>query len=89
VLDPDGVFRTVIAHEDPGIANWLDTSGHEQGSIAARFLRAESAPIPRLRAVPLAALGEELPPETTQIGPATRREILASRRRAVLRRYRV
>ena len=89
LLDADGVFRAVIAHEDPGVANWLDTGGHTEGSIAARFLRAESAPTPRLRAVPHASLDTELPGTTKRIDPATRREILASRRRAVLHRYRV
>ncbi len=89
LLDADGVFRGVIAHEDPGIANWLDTGGHTEGSIAARFLLAASAPTPRLRVVPHASLDSELPGTTKRIDPATRREILARRRRAVLRRYRV
>ncbi len=89
LLDADGVFRGVIAHEDPGVANWLDTGGHPEGSIAARFLLAASAPTPRLRVVPHASLDSELPGTTKRIDPATRREILARRRRAVLRRYRV
>ena len=37
-LDPDGMLRAVIAHEDPGVANWLDTLGHRQGSVHLRFL---------------------------------------------------
>ena len=89
VLDPDGVFRAVIAHEDPGVANWLDTGGHTSGSIAARFLLAESAPVPVLRAVSLGDLDTSLPEGAKRMDPATRREILARRRRAVLRRYRV
>ncbi|MDZ4278646.1 MAG: hypothetical protein U1B78_05850, partial [Dehalococcoidia bacterium] len=39
-LDDDGVFRGIIAHGDPGVPNWLDTFGHTQGTIAARFLLA-------------------------------------------------
>ena len=35
-VDPDGVFRAVIAHSDPGIANWLDTLGHRQGAVLMR-----------------------------------------------------
>lgn len=89
VLDADGVFRAVIAHEDPRVANWLDTGGHTEGSIAARFLRAESAPKPSLRAVSRASLDAEIPAATKRIDPAARREILSRRRRAVLRRYRV
>ena len=38
-IDPDRVFRAVIAHTDPGMANWLDTLGHRQGSVHLRILR--------------------------------------------------
>jgi hypothetical protein len=38
-VDPDGMFRAVIAHADPGVANWLDTLGHQQGSVHLRLLR--------------------------------------------------
>jgi hypothetical protein len=89
VLDADGACRIVIAHEDPGVANWLDPGGNTEGSIAARFLRAGAAPTPVLRAVPWDDLLAELPAETRRIDLATRTEILARRRRAVLRRYRV
>jgi hypothetical protein len=88
-LTRDGVFRAVIAHDDPGVANWLDTGGHTRGSIAARFLRAESAPKPAMRVVPRHRLDAELPADTPRIDAATRRDVLARRRRAVLRRYRV
>ena len=37
-LDPDGMFRAVIAAADPGVANWLDTLGHQQGSVHLRLL---------------------------------------------------
>lgn len=87
-LDSDGVFRAVIAHEDPGVANWLDTAGHTQGTIAARFLLADAAPVVRLRAVSLAELHRELPDDTARVTPAARAAALARRRHAVLRRYR-
>jgi hypothetical protein len=35
-VDPDGVCRAVIAHSDPGVANWLDTLGHRQGAVLMR-----------------------------------------------------
>jgi hypothetical protein len=40
-LDPDGSFRVHVAHRDPGVANWLDTTGVTSGNIAVRALRAE------------------------------------------------
>ena len=88
VLDSDGVFRGVIAHRDPGVANWLDPGGHTRGSIAARFLLATSAPEPQMRKVPFAALHASLPSDTAFVSIAERAERLARRRRAVWLRYR-
>ena len=43
-LEPDGSYRIVIAHEDPGVPNWLDCEGHRHGTIFWRFLLPESDP---------------------------------------------
>ncbi len=40
-LEPDGSFRMVIAHADPGLPNWLDTEGRPYGMIYWRFLLPE------------------------------------------------
>jgi hypothetical protein len=88
-LDADGTFRGVIAHEDPGVPNWLDTAGHEKGTLIARFVMAEAAPVIRTRSVKLAALQGELPPETPRVTFAEREASLARRQRAVWRRFRV
>jgi hypothetical protein len=88
-LDADGTFRGVIAHEDPGVPNWLDTAGHEKGTLIARFVMAEAAPVIRTRSVKLAALQDELPPETPRVSFAEREASLARRQRAVWRRFRV
>jgi hypothetical protein len=87
-IDPDGVFRGVIAHSDPGVANWLDPGGHTQGSATARFLLAESGPKPAMRRVKLHALRESLPADTAFVSPQQRSESLARRRRAAWLRYR-
>jgi hypothetical protein len=42
--EPDGSFKIVIAHTDPGVANWLDTEGHARGSIFWRFLLPHTDP---------------------------------------------
>ena len=47
------MLRVVIAHEDPGVANWLDTAGHSEGPIILRCVRTESAPVPTTRVVPI------------------------------------
>ena len=42
--EPDGSYTIVIAHRDPGVANWLDTGGHRVGTIFWRYLLPESDP---------------------------------------------
>ena len=39
--DSDGNFRMIIAHKDPGVANWLDTEGRQSGTVYWRFLLPE------------------------------------------------
>jgi hypothetical protein len=43
-LEPDGTYRIVIAHQDPGVPNWLDCEGHHTGTIFWRFLLPETDP---------------------------------------------
>jgi hypothetical protein len=40
-LEADGSFRIVLAHEDPGVPNWIDTEGHQVGLIFCRFMLPE------------------------------------------------
>jgi hypothetical protein len=41
VLEPDGSFRMIVAHRDPGGPNWLDTEGRQAGTIFWRFFLPE------------------------------------------------
>lgn len=43
-LEPDGSFRVVVAHRDPGVPNWLEPAGHTGGLVFCRWLQAESPP---------------------------------------------
>ncbi len=36
-------FRVIVAHEDPGLPNWLDTEGRSNGIVYWRFLMPEGA----------------------------------------------
>ncbi|NLY95039.1 MAG: DUF1214 domain-containing protein [Myxococcales bacterium] len=47
--EPDGSVRIVVAHEDPGHPNWLDTCAHERGTMCFRWIRAEHTPQPKTR----------------------------------------
>ncbi len=56
-LEADGSYRLVVAHSNPGVANWLDTDGHRQGSIFWRFLLPKTDPTAiDCAVVPLASL---------------------------------
>ena len=84
----DGVFRAVISHRDPGIANWLDTTGATQGCITYRWNQADSNPVPTLKLIPFADLEGHLDDPWIRISPEQRSDILQTRRRGALRRFR-
>ena len=52
--EPDGSVRIVVAHKNPGVSNWLETTGHEQGTMCFRWVRASEHPEPNTRVVKLA-----------------------------------
>ncbi len=45
-VEADGRFRIVVAHEDPGVPNWLDTGGERSGILFIRYLLPEEKPEP-------------------------------------------
>jgi len=49
----DGSFRLVVAHEDPGVPNWIDTAGHHHGTMALRWVRTDAHPKPETQVVKL------------------------------------
>jgi hypothetical protein len=56
-LEADGGFRIAIAHEDPGIPNWLDTEGRAFGLVFFRYMLPESdIETPRAQLVPIDSL---------------------------------
>jgi hypothetical protein len=88
-IDADGVCRVVVAHQDPGVANWLDTVGHERGVVIFRWVRVSHRPQPDLRLVTFSDLGSVLPPETVRVEPSERARVIDRRRDAVARRLAV
>jgi hypothetical protein len=51
---PDGSVRIVIADQEPGVPNWLDTAGHRRGCIIMRQVGTPKPDDPRCQVVPLA-----------------------------------
>jgi hypothetical protein len=85
-IDADGRFRCVIAHRDPGVPNWLDTSGHPEGMIQYRWIWSHSNPAPRLTRVRFADVRAALPADTPHVTPEERRCRIAGRQIHVARR---
>lgn len=54
--EPDGSVRIIVAHEDPGLPNWINTCAHSQGTMCFRWIRAAEHPQPKTRVVPFASL---------------------------------
>ena len=87
-IEPDGMLTVVIAHDDPGVANWLDPSGHEDGYITFRWMGAAENPRPVCSQVARAQLSDHLPAGAARIGPEARAKQIAARRAGVRRRFR-
>ncbi len=48
-LNPDGTVTIVVAARDPGFGNWLDTAGHDHGTMLLRWTGAQDHPVPATR----------------------------------------
>lgn len=42
--EPDGSIELWVAHRDPGHPNWIQTVGHERGTMCFRWVRPEGEP---------------------------------------------
>jgi hypothetical protein len=90
-LDPDGRFRFVISERDPGVANWLECTGHRRGYVQLRWqrlsrdLRPEDGP--QAEVVSVTELERRLPfyPQA-RITRSAYAERIAARQAAVARR---
>jgi len=90
-IDPDGMLRFVISERDPGVANWLERTGHRRGYVQIRWQRLtrELTPAdgPRVAVVPQAELPGRLPYyEQARVSPAEWRTRIAARQAAVAER---
>jgi hypothetical protein len=82
--DDDGKFRIVLAHRDPGVANWLDTTGLERGVLILRFCGAKAAKVPTTRVVKSDDVAAALP-GVPPFGADERRAQIIERREGVAR----
>ncbi|MCY3850153.1 MAG: hypothetical protein OXF75_05045 [Acidimicrobiaceae bacterium] len=86
-IDPDGVLRVVVSHQDPGIQNWLALGGCPRGLLAYRWNNSDTTPVPALSLMPVSEIAGRLHPDTPQISTDERAALNAERRRHALRRF--
>lgn len=51
--NPDGSVTIIVAERDPGHGNWVDTAGHEHGTMLLRWTGAKEHPVPKTKVVRL------------------------------------
>jgi hypothetical protein len=63
--DPDGKIRFVVSERDPGVANWLECTGHRRGYLQIRWQRTSreftAADGPTVELVPFDEVAAHLP----------------------------
>ena len=84
----DGRFYAVLSLQDPGVPNWLDTAGFQQGTIYGRWYDCDSHPMPSLKRVKFSEIRKHLPADTPVVTPQERAAALAARVAACQRRRR-
>ena len=86
-VDTDNVVRLVMAHDDPGVHNWLDTQGFSSGNLGYRNLMSQNPASFRTRLVKRAELLAALPEDTAMVTRAERAAQLLERYRAIKLRF--
>ena len=89
--DPDGLLRFVVCERDPGLANWLETTGHPRGYLQIRWQRTSreftAADGPVIEKVAFDALPSVLPYySAARVTPGKWRARIAARQAAVANR---
>ncbi|MGE0385543.1 MAG: hypothetical protein AB7Q97_12490 [Gammaproteobacteria bacterium] len=86
-MDADRRVRCVLAAQDPGVPNWLDTMDHRAGIVFLRAHGSAAGVSPRVTRVALEDLDRHLPAGTPVVEARARRETIARRERAIRRLY--
>jgi hypothetical protein len=93
-VDDDGVIRLVVAHADPGVLNWLDTTGHREVFMSPRWAYSETPdpdqwPSLSAKKVRFSEVLDHLPESTKRVTPEERRHEIEIRQHHVQKRFRV
>ncbi|MEZ0355097.1 hypothetical protein [Mycobacterium sp. SA01] len=86
-VDGDGKVRLVLAHDDPGVHNWVDTQGFERGNLTYRHMLGGEPAVLSTHLVARAELDDALPPDTNRITASERTAQMWERFTAVRARF--
>ena len=89
--DPDGKIRIVVAERNPGVTNWVETTGHRKGFLQFRWQRVSRALTeadgPTVDLVDVADVGDRLPyHDGNRISAGDWRERIALRQQQIQNR---
>lgn len=92
-MGEDGVQRWVVAHRDPGVQNWLDTTGLPEGYLSHRWAYSvlpDEADWPTIRAqkIKFDEIGNFFPADMPRVSEGLRRQAISIRQLHLQRRYR-
>lgn len=85
-IDPDGMFRAVVAHRDPGYANWLDAAGHRVMITMFRGNQLKSVPQVKITRGSFDALPSLMPADSHRVSHDERQVLLRRRLESAYRR---
>jgi hypothetical protein len=93
-IGEDGVQRWVVAHRDPGVQNWIDTTGLPKGYLSHRWAYSELPPKEEwptisCRVISFDEIQKAVPEDAPRVTPEERREAIRIRQRHVQKRFRV
>ena len=87
-VDADGTLRAVVAPSDPGVRNWLDTTGHRFGVVQCRWMGGTRPPDVSVTLVQEARLFDALPSPVERVTPQERSLVVRARQIGVQLRSR-
>lgn len=86
-LDADGRMRVVLAHTDPGVANWIDIGGRERGLLVYRWVWARTNPMPDARVIDIDQVRAAMPDDHPVVDETMRRKAISQRREEAWNRF--
>jgi hypothetical protein len=93
-MGEDGVQRWVVAHRDPGVRNWLDTTGLPKGYLSHRWAYSQLPdkqdwPTISAKKIRFDEIRAHFPKDMPVLTPEQRRQAIGIRQAHVQRRFRV